>query len=196
MLAAITSCQNAILMKQTAILIIIIALSLPGCGPSQHEKNLQKEQLEIKQKEQQLFVWEQRLKMREQELNNAKQVLDSVQFDTANNPLIIGKWIVKMTCAQTTCDGSAIGDTKTEQWDIQYNGENVVVKAYSGPVLIRVYTGSYQNKVLKIVDEKPNSKALISANLNFINGNRMDGLREISQKDCKIVYELSLEKSQ
>jgi hypothetical protein len=185
-------------MKQTAILIIFIPFLLHGCGPSEHEKNLQKEQLEIKQKEQQLFAWEQRLKIREQELNNTKQVLDSAQLhvDTAYNPLIIGKWIVKMTCTQTTCDGSAIGDMKTEQWDIQYNGENVVVKAYSGPVLIRVYTGSYKNKVLRIVDEKPNTKALISANLNFINGNRMDGLREISQKDCKIVYELTLEKSQ
>jgi hypothetical protein len=184
-------------MKQTAIMVVILALSLQGCGLSEREKNLQKQQMEINQKEQQLVVWEQRLKMREQELNNAKQVLDSahLQADTAYNPLIIGKWVAKMTCVKTSCDGSAIGDTKTEQWDIRYNGEEVLVKAYSGPVLIRVYSGSYRNKVLKISEEKRNSEALISANLNFIDSNRMDGLREISQKDCKIVYELTLEKS-
>ena len=185
------------LMKQTAIMIVILALSLQGCCLSEREKNLQKQQMEINQKERQLFVWEQRLKMREQELNNARQVLDSshLQVDTAHNPLIIGKWVAKMICAKTSCDGSAIGDTKTEQWDIRYNGQDVLVKAYSGAVLIRVYTGSYRNKVLKIVDEKPNSEALISASLNFIDSTRMDGLREISQKDCKIVYELTLEKS-
>ncbi|MEJ7556817.1 MAG: hypothetical protein WKF66_00815 [Pedobacter sp.] len=184
-------------MKQPAILIVILALSLQGCGQSEREKNLQEQQMEINKKEQQLFVWEQRLKLREQELNAARHVLDSshLQIDTAYNPLITGKWVAKMICTKTSCDGSAIGDTKTEQWDISYNGEEVVVKAYSGPVLIRVYTGSYKNKVLKIVDEKPNLEALISANLNFIDSTRMDGLREISQKDCKIIYELTLEKS-
>lgn len=184
-------------MKLTAILVIILAISLQGCGLNEREKNLQKQQKEINQKEQQLLAWEQRLKMREQELNNAKQVLDSaqIQIDTAYNALLAGKWIVKMTCIETNCDGSALGDTKTEQWDISYKNNNIVVKAYSGVVLIRIYIGTYNNKILKIADEKPNAQASISASLNFINGSRMDGLREISQKDCKIVYALTLEKS-
>jgi len=183
--------------KQTAVFIIILGITLQSCGLNEREKNLKKQQLEINQKEQQLLVWEQRLKLREQELDNAKHVLESaqMQIDTAINPLLVGKWIVKMTCAETSCDGSAIGDTKTEQWDIQYSGKNLVVNAYSGLVLVRVYTGSYQNKVLRIVDEKPNSQALITANINFINGNKMDGLREISQKDCKIIYQLNMDRS-
>ena len=184
-------------MRQATVVIVFLSFVIQGCGLNEREKNLQRKQVEINQKEQQLLVWEQRLKIREQELNNAKQSLDStqLQIDTAYNPLIIGKWIVKMACIETNCDGSAIGDTKTEQWDISYNGKNIVVKAYSGIVLIRVYTGSYRNKVVKIVDEKPNSGVLISATLNYIGENRMDGLREISQKDCKIVYQLVMERA-
>lgn len=184
-------------MRLTAILVIFLAISLQGCGLSEREKNLQKQQQEINKKEQQLLAWEQRLTMREQEIDNAKHVLDSAQIniDTAYNALLAGRWIVKMTCTETNCDGSALGDTKTEQWEISYTDNNVVVKAYSGVVLIRIYNGSYNNKILKIVDEKPNAQASFSASLNFINGSRMDGVREIRQKDCKIVYALTLEKS-
>ena len=184
-------------MKQAAVMIVILAFFTQGCGLNEREKNLRNKQIEINQKEQQLMVWEQRLKMKEQELNSAKQFLDSAQLqvDSTYNPLLIGKWIVQMTCIETTCDGSAIGDTKTEQWDIAYNGKSIMVKAYSGLVLIRVYTGSYHNKILKIVDEKPNSASVISATLNYIDGNRMSGLREIGQKNCKIVYELAMERS-
>ena len=184
-------------MKQATILFILLALTIQGCGLNEREKNLQKQQMELNKKGQELLVWEQRLKMREQELNNTKQILDSaqVQIDTVYNSLLTGRWIVKMTCTETTCDGSAIGDTKTEQWDISYNGKNIVVKAYSGLVLIRVYTGSYKNKILEIVDEKPSSEVFITAKLKFLNGSRMDGFREINQKSCKIIYELSLEKS-
>lgn len=119
-------------MKQATILFILLALTIQGCGLNEREKNLQKQQMELNKKGQELLVWEQRLKMREQELNNTKQILDSaqVQIDTVYNSLLTGRWIVKMTCTETTCDGSAIGDTKTEQWDISYNGKNIVVKAF------------------------------------------------------------------
>jgi len=184
-------------MKQATVILILLAFFIQGCGLNEREKSLQKKQVELSQKEQQLLIWEQRLKIREQELNNAKQYLDSAkqQIDTTYNPLLIGSWTVKMTCTETTCDGSAIGDTKTERWEIADNGKNIIVKAYSGIVLIRVYTGSYKNKVVRITDEKPNSGVLISATLNYISDTRMDGLREINQKDCKIVYGLVMERA-
>jgi len=186
-------------MKPNLILLIMIVFCLQSCGLNEREKNLQKLQKEIAQKEQGLLAWEQRLKLKEEALDHARQSLDSakMQVDSASvyEPAIVGKWTVKMSCIETTCDGSALGDTKTEQWEISYNQNSIVVKAYSGPVLIRVYVGKYKDNQLKILDERANVEASFKASLNFINGKRMDGTREVLQKDCKIVYALTAEKS-
>ena len=185
-------------MKPIYIPLFILVVFLQSCGLNEREKNLKKLQQETAQKEQQLLAWEQRLKLKEQELDHIKQSLDSArkQIDSVgiNNPAIVGKWTVKMSCTETTCEGSALGDTKTERWEMSYKENNVIVKAYSGLVLIRVYVGSYKNNVLKIVDEKPNAGALIGATLNFVAEDRMEGTREIRQKDCKIVYALNARK--
>lgn len=186
-------------MKPNPMLLIIIICCLQSCGLNEREKNLQKLQQEIAQKEQGLLAWEQRLKLKEEALDQARQSLDSVkmQVDSASvyDPAIVGKWTVKMSCIETTCDGSALGDTKTEQWDISYNHKSIVVKAYSGPVLIRVYVGKYRDNQLKVVDERPNADVSFKAALNFVNEKRMDGTREILQANCKIVYALTAEKS-
>ncbi|SDL12505.1 hypothetical protein SAMN04487898_11568 [Pedobacter sp. ok626] len=185
-------------MKPISILLLIMIVFLQSCGLNDREKKLKQQQEEIVKKEQQLMLWEQQLKTKEQKLETEKVSLDSVkkQIDTTSvyNPAITGKWSVKMSCTETSCDGSAIGDTKTEQWYISYNQNTVMVRAYSGAVLLRVYVGTYMNNTLKIIDEKPNPDALIGATLNFIVDGRMDGTREIRQKECKIVYVLSAKK--
>ncbi|TCC97424.1 hypothetical protein [Pedobacter psychroterrae] len=186
-------------MKSNLIILFIFIVFLQSCGLNEREKNLQILQKEIAQKEQGLLAWEQRLKLKEEALEHARQSLDSakMQADSASvyDPAIVGKWIVKMSCIETTCDGSALGDTKTEQWDISYNQKSIVVKAYSGPVLIRVYVGNYRDNQLKVLDERPNVDVSFKAALNFINEKRMDGTREILQANCKIVYALTAEKS-
>ncbi|WP_316810985.1 hypothetical protein [Pedobacter heparinus] len=178
-------------MKPILISLFLLIVFLQSCGLNEREKR-------TAQKEQELLAWEQRLKVKEQELDNIKHSLDSAkkQIDSVSmdNPAIIGKWSVKMSCTETSCEGSALGDTKTEQWEMTYRDNHIIVKAYSGLVLIREYVGSYHNNVLKIVEEKPNSDALISATLNFLGEGRMDGAREIAQKDCKIVYALNAKK--
>ncbi|RZM20873.1 MAG: hypothetical protein EOO88_34930 [Pedobacter sp.] len=186
-------------MKQISTLLFLCFFVLLGCGPNGQEKSLKERQNLAAQKEQELLAWEQQLKMKEIELENTKQVLDSAkkQIDSAStvNPDIVGKWVVKMTCTETNCEGSALGDTKTEQWEISYEGTTVLVKAYSGLVLTRVYTGKYKDNVLSIVDEKPNNDATFSATLKFIDNKRMDGTREVLQKTCKIVYALNIQRS-
>jgi hypothetical protein len=189
---------NRLYMTRTLYLLTLLIVLTLGCGPGAQEKTLKQRQDLVAKREQELLAWEQQLKMKEKELQNTKQLLDSTMKNidsTAVNPALVGKWTVKMTCTETTCDGSAIGDTKTEQWEISYKGNNVIVKAYSGVVLIRVYIGTYQDNVLSIVDETPNADATFSANLNFIDDKRMDGTRQILQKNCKIVYALNIQRS-
>lgn len=186
-------------MKHTSILLFVLIFLLQGCGPNEREERLKKRELASAQKEQQLLEWEQKLKLKEQELDHTQQSLDSAkkEIDSADayNPAIVGKWMVKMICTETTCDGSALGDTKTELWDINYKGNQVVVNAYSGKVLVRVYEGGYSNNVLKITDEKVNADVSITALLNFVNEKRIEGKREIVQTGCKIVYALTVERA-
>jgi chromosome segregation ATPase len=185
-------------MKQILIPLFFLIVFLQSCGLNEREKNLKKLQQQTVQKEQELLAWEQRLKLREQELDQEKQSLDSAkkQIDSVemDNPAIIGKWSIKMVCTETSCEGSALGDTKTEQWEMSYHENNIIVKAYSGVVLTRTYVGSYKNNILKIVEEHPSSGAIISATLNFLNEGRIEGIREIGQKDCRIVYTLNARK--
>lgn len=185
-------------MKPISILLLIIVVFSQSCGVNEREKKLKSRQEEIVKKEQQLLVWEQQLKMKEQALAHEKLHLDSFKYQkdavAVDNPAIIGQWNVKMNCTETSCEGSALGDTKTEQWHISYDQNKVMVRAYSGPVLIRIYVGTFKNNTLKIVDEKPNADALIGATLNFTTDERMEGVREIKQKTCKIVYELNARK--
>lgn len=181
------------------VLLLMLTILLHSCGLNEREKKLKFRQKETARKEQQLLAWEQRLKMKEDSLEFTKKHLDSTKNGTDTlstyDPAIVGKWNVKMSCIETSCSGSAIGDTKTEQWAITYRQNTVVVNAYSGTVLTRVYIGTYKNKVLQILDEKPNAGALIIANLNFTNDDRMDGTREVIQNDeCRIVYALNARK--
>lgn len=184
-------------MRKISILLFTLIVVLQSCGLSEREKKIKEQQEEIVKKEQQLILWEQRLKMKEQQLEYTRQSLDSAkkQIDSVGekNPLVTGKWTIKMSCIETTCEGSALGDTKIEQWNFSYNGNTVVVKAYSGKVLTRIYVGSYKDNILHIVDEQQNAGVMISAVLKIAN-DRMDGKREIVQKDCKIVYSLTAEK--
>lgn len=172
---------------------------LQSCGLNEREKKLKQALKENARKEQQLLKWEQQLKVRENQLEQAKMTVDSVNghADSAGviNPALKGKWTVKMTCTETTCEGSALGDSKTEQWVISYKQNTVLVKAYSGPVLTRVYIGSFEDEVLKVTDENPNTSSAIGVSLSFKSERRMEGKREIQQKDCKIIYSLDAERA-
>ena len=185
-------------MRLIPILLFIFILSLQSCGTGGQEKSLKDREDQVVLKEQELMVWERQLKLKEQEIENAREELDSAKklSDSVSvyNPELVGKWIVKMTNTETSCEGSALGDTKTEQWEISYQDNHVVVKAFSGPVQTRVYVGRLKDNVLNIVDEKPNPDATFSATLNFIDAKRMEGTREILQKNCKIVYALNIQR--
>jgi len=43
-----------------------------------------------------------------------------------------------MRCTETNCSGSAVGDTKNEQWEIGYQNGGIVAQAFSGNKLVRV----------------------------------------------------------
>lgn len=190
-------------MKIIYFIFISLLLLNTGCGLRQREEALEKRENEINQKEQRLLLLEKQLQLKEEDLLQRQKVMDSTlnQYAAADsaivNPAIVGNWATTMRCTATTCEGSAVGDTKNEQWEIAYQGTNVIVKAKADGNLVRVYSGIYTDNSLQLTaqqePEAPNTK--ITVRLTPKNEKELEGTREIVRTDvCHIVYTLTLKK--
>jgi len=153
-------------MKWFSLFLIALFFCTPGCELKQREAELEKREAALNQKEQELIVKEKTLQIKEQELLQREQKMDStLKADTLRqyNPALTGTWQVKMTCTETTCPGSAIGDVKTEQWNISYQATTVLVKAMTGDKLVRIYTGSFNGNTVELVEDKATKKSFAAA---------------------------------
>ena len=187
--------------KSYVIPLLLLLVCGAGCNLRQREEALQKKEADLNQREQELLLREKTLQVKEDELNKQKQAFDStMKVDTSHivNPVLAGNWDVKMTCTETTCTGSAVGDTKTEEWSFAYEGATLVVKATANEKLVRVYTGNYSGSAIELEEEKtaaqsPQARMIIR--LRPVDETHMDGQREIvREKDCRVVYALQLQK--
>lgn len=178
--------------------IISLFILCTSCGLNQQEKLFQEKEAEILQKQQELLLWEQRLTEKEKLLDDREYRLDSTkkEIDSViiHGPSIEGKWQVKMQCVETSCDGSAIGDVKTEQWEFSYNNNTIVVKAYTGKNLTRIYTGTYTQNGLRLLDNSSSSTTTMEVTLRILKDGKMDGLREIIIPGCKTTYSLTVDR--
>ena len=187
-------------MKWIFLLAGVIFIS--GCGLRQREIELDKKMNELNQKEQELTLKEQSLAIKEQQLNERKKLIDSTT-SVVNDSMyhehqkITGTWMVDMQCTETSCPGSAVGDIKSEQWDFSFQGNTVIVSAMSHDKLLRTYTGSYVENLLKlnVQQDSAETNAAIVVRLQQKNEKEMEGEREIIQASgCHILYSLRLKK--
>jgi hypothetical protein len=191
-------------MIRLALFIWVILFFSSGCNVKEHEKKLQQKEAELNEKEQELFRKEQALQAREDALAERENILDSSTGKLLGDspvllhPQLPGVWNATMNCTETTCPGSAVGDTKTEQWQIDYQNNNVIVRAISGNNQIRVYSGNYSGNTLELTsqpnDSIPSTTKMI-VRLQETKENEMEGQREIIRgEECRVVYALQLKK--
>lgn len=189
-------------MKGRIILSLLLIIVFSGCNLRQREIELDRKLAEINEREQKLSLKEQSLELREQQLNEKEKKLDSTKNGNDSllllHPQLSGIWNVKMQCTETNCPGSAVGDTKNEQWQFKLQDNGVIVSAKSNNELVRVYTGVYRNNVLQLsvhADTTLPKSAKIFVRLQQIQDKEMSGEREIIQPDgCRILYSLQLKK--
>jgi hypothetical protein len=175
-----------------------------GCGLRQRELELEKKMNEVNRKEQELFLKEQSLQLKEEELSKKEKHLDSSAKNRADSffakrPELPGNWNVTMRCIETTCAGSAIGDTKNEHWEISYQDNQTVAKAFSDNKLVRVYSSSNNGSEFELSSEPdnpdPSGSTRMIVRLQVINEKQIGGQREIIRPDnCHIIYSLELKK--
>jgi hypothetical protein len=180
---------------------MVIVSFLMACGNREGSDQLKLRELKVIQKEEELKIFEQKLISKDIEISGREQLLDSLEHfsDTTGiyNSKLIGNWTVIMKCIETTCEGSALGDTKTERWNISYHNNRVVVKVMSKNTISRVYLGVYTETGLTVQSRQLEGDLLTSMKiqLNQISDSKMDGIREINQGgNCKIIYSVGLSK--
>ncbi len=175
---------------------------ITGCGLRQREMALNRKMQELNVKEQELALKEQSLSIKEEKLNEKEKLLDSTK-NLTNDSLFLehqklpGTWMVEMLCTETNCPGSAVGDVKTEQWDIKFQNSIVIASAMSNNQLVRIYTGGYIGNSLKLEVQHDSSdvSAKITVRLQQTKEKEMTGEREITQASgCHILYSLRLKK--
>ena len=175
---------------------------LQGCDLRERETALEQREASLNEREQQLLLKEKSLQLKEEELLKRQQQMDSTAItDTTAqyNAALTGTWAVQMTCTETTCDGSAVGDTKTETWELSYQDRNVIAKASVNNELVRVYSGTYTGTTLELVETMQGSTqpaVKIVARLQLVNDNELTGQRVIERtsENCRIVYAMTMNK--
>jgi hypothetical protein len=184
------------------LLSFFFSFCIGSCNFRQREEELQKREAALNQKEQELLLKEKTLRLQEEELAKQRRHIDStLKADTtgAINPALTGEWSAKMTCTETTCSGSAVGDTKTEQWSFSYEGTNLLAKATANGQLVRVYSGVYKDNAIELAADQSVDASTPSAKmavyLTVADATHLEGRREIiRENECRIVYDLKLEK--
>ncbi|MEJ6981266.1 hypothetical protein WG906_12435 [Pedobacter sp. P351] len=189
--------------QKTFFSLFLLALVLfSGCGKSNSQKKLELREKELQLKEKKLLNLDQQLKLKEQDLSKREQRLDSLKNndDTLGvyNPKLVGSWLITMQCIETTCEGYAVGDTKTEQWNIAYQNNRVIIKAISNKKIIRTYSGFFRENSLNLTAVPPpdaHTEMSVVLNPHDTNDKLMEGQRVIDRTgNCRVVFTLKAEK--
>ena len=184
------------------ILILILTSFLQGCDLRQREEALNQKEALLNQREQELLLKEKTLQLKEEDLVKREQRIDSTRLQDSvavYNAALPGTWDVKMVGSETTCPGSAVGDTKNEIWEITYQENNVIAKAMVNDELVRTYSGFFTGNTLELVDTRENvpgqPPTRIVVRLRLAKENVLEGTREIERiGECKIVYQIVMNK--
>lgn len=182
-------------------MLVVCLVFTTSCSIREREQALEKRTNELNQREQQLLLKEKQLQLKEEELLAQQKLIDSTLFidslATVDSSLL-GNFTVRMRCTETNCPGSAVGDVKTETWEITYQDRNLIAKAFDGKKLVRVYSGPYRNNTIQLIAQTeessvPNTTMTVTIQRREVNV--IEGRREIIRPgECKIVYQLEFKK--
>jgi hypothetical protein len=192
-------------MKYIAIISVFIVFTSTACTSDEREKQLADKAAELDRRQQDLDLREISLVLKEEELQKKQRHIDSASATIAEDtivrmhPDLPGIYNVTMRCTQTSCAGSAVGDTKTEQWQITIEKNEVIANAMSNQKVVRIYKGGYLGNTIELIAQSDTIPTLQDGNMRVrlqqSRENHLRGIREITRPDnCRIVYDLELQK--
>jgi len=183
------------------IALLIIVLSIYGCGLEDRKKELDERESRIAVRERLVILKEKELQLFEDSLKRNIAIRDSslLLTDSSSLPLpdsLSGAWDVSMLCTKTNCSGFAVGDTRKETWLFVKRDEAVSVRAMQGEKLIRVYVGTFQGDGFQLSVPPTATDSLSSSmtvNLKLEGINKLSGERVIRQADgCSSFFKVDV----
>lgn len=187
------------------VIILCFAFLLNNCGLNERKEAIEQNEAALQQKEQRLLLLEKNLKLKEDSLNlilarrGNSSYTDSISLLP---PALWGAWSVKMVCIQTTCSSSAIGDVRTDSWQITGQDSAVIIKTVTHDNVTRIYTGNYYQDNTIRVSDRTHETAVSNVPVRIveivdIRNNKMKGTRVLIQQDgCHVTYSLEMDKKQ
>jgi hypothetical protein len=189
-------------MRYYFLFVLILTLFFQGCDLRQREEALNQKEALLNQREQELLLKEKTLQLKDEDLVKREQRIDSTRLQDSiavYNAALPGTWDVRMVGSETSCPGSAVGDTKNETWEIIYQENNVIARAMVNNELVRTYSGFFTGNTLELVDTREDvpgqPPTRIVVRLRLANENVLEGTREIERiGECKIIYQIVMNK--
>lgn len=200
-------------MKLLALLFCSL-VSLCSCTDERRRSELDMREAEIKKKQSELLALQRNVFLKEQELIRREKALDStvramhlysgtdsIANDTTQSISYLGGlWSVTLVCTQSTCENFAVGDTKSEVWNVTTQQNKVFAQVVSARQLTRAYAGSVASNLIYLNDNNQ-SRDTTSASVNNIRlkmntTNTLEGERELIRENCRVVYSVKMQKQQ
>lgn len=179
------------------IYLLLFSFIIVSCN-NQEAQEMKARGIALEKLRDSLMVKERELDLKAQELEKREQMLDTTTNNAPEgiiNPNLTGKWQVKMTCVETNCSGSAIGDVRNEQWNLSYRNDLFIVEGLTNGAVNTLYTGLYNGNELQLNADNNAAGTTISIVLTPAENGTMVGRREVTQAGgCKIFYRLNLNK--
>ncbi len=182
-------------------LLLFFLPLLAGCDFQQRENSLKIKGDSLLKREADLAILEKSLLLKEEDLEAREHLLDSVKQEDTNyiiDPALTGAWNVRMTCTETTCPGSAVGDTKAETWRLSFQGKRLSAVSIVRNQVGRFYTGKYTSEGIYLKgDVESEAEAVtntkIEVQLQVKDTNTIEGVRRIVHEgDCVVTYGIKL----
>jgi hypothetical protein len=189
-------------MRHFILFVFLLLFSLTSCDLRQREEALNQREAQLNQREQELSLKEKTIQLKEEDLVKREQRIDSTRLQDSvavYNAALPGTWDVKMVCTETSCPGSAVGDTKNESWEIAYQENAIIARAMVSNELVRVYSGFFTGNTLELIETRDNAPnqptTRMVVRLRLAKENVMEGNREIERiGECKIIYQIVMNK--
>lgn len=165
--------------------------------------DLQNQQNLIQQRETELLEKEKRFALKEAEYQSLIKMRDSLtqSQDTLKtvNPLIqeiLGQWKGRIVTTESNCQEYVVGDVRVDDWQISELNGKIVAKNFNKNGVMRVYTGSFENQVLKLSSQtEPDAPKHLDLSIDFttVEGGKLSGIRQVQvNKDCVSKFTIEL----
>lgn len=178
--------------------IIVCSVLFISCN-----SDLENQHALLQQREAELLEKEKRFALKETEYQSLIKMRDSLMSSRDTlvvvNPLtqeILGQWKGRIVTTESNCQEYVVGDTRVDDWEISELNGQIVAKNFNKKGIIRVYTGGFENNILKLTSKtEPDAPKHLDLNIDFttVEAGKLSGTRQVQiNKDCVSKFNIEL----